>query len=286
MDNEKKKLTIVDIILFIIFLLLLALPGYLCYEVIVSRNTLNQENNDDTDDTDQDDNSNQTEDKVQETDISAGTEPHYEDIFQIIEGQTAYIAVPKDIDNNNPPSIVIYSHGSNTLVTTDISDSFIQDLEDYGNLYTTKNYIFAASNEHGENWGNTDSINDMYNLISWIKESYPTNNNIYLIGFSMGGLPTMRFVQKYSDNIQKVALLAPTTKSSDWNTSNISLLKDIDIKIWHGTSDVNIPISSSRTFISNMSKLGKDISLIELPGKTHFDLDAEYMSNILDFFQS
>lgn len=285
MENEKKKISIMDVILFIIFILLLAFPAYLCYQVIVAKN-----NNQQTEDTTQENLDTTSEDinvtGNTEDNSQVLTEPHYEEMFETISGQLAYIAIPTNIDTNNPPSIVIYSHGSNTLVTEDTTDSFTQDLQSYGNLFTTKNFIFAASNEHGENWGNADSVDDMYNLLQWIQNSYPASNNIYLIGFSMGGLPTIHFVEQYPENVKKIALLAPTTKSSEWNTSNISILDDIQIQIWHGTSDVNIPISSSRTFITNMKKLGKNITLVELQGKTHFDVDAEYMDDILSFFEA
>lgn len=281
MENNEKRINITDILLFIVFLLLLAFPGYLCYKVIIEHQKATPVSNT-KEDTTQVPDTNDTESNTQTSETPSG--PHYEEMFKTISGQEAYIAVPTNIDATNPPAIVLYSHGSNTLVTSDTTDPFVKDLQAYGVLFTGSNFIFAASNEHGENWGNTNSIDDMLNLEQWIQTKYTTSPKIYLIGFSMGGLPTMHFADKYPANITKIALLAPTTRTYEWNSTEVKKIESITIKIWHGTSDVNIPVSSSRNFVKYMKSLGKDITLVELQGKTHFDVDAEYMNDILEFF--
>jgi len=277
MEGTKKKISISDIVLFIVFLLLLALPVYLCYDILVAQKQNSTQ-------TEQQDTTPEAETPVEEEE-EVPTGPHYEEINQAIEGQTAYIVAPTNIDENNPPSIILYSHGSNTRVISDMLDPFMMDLQEYGIYFTQYNFIFAASNEHDENWGNAASIADMVNLQEWIAERYQTSGKIYLIGFSMGGLPTMHFVQKYPENIEKVALLAPTTRTYEWNQTEVNKIMNIDIKIWHGTSDVNIGIVNSREFVEYLGKLGKDVELVELTGKTHFDVDKEYMADILTFFQ-
>ncbi len=269
-----------DIILFIVFLLLLALPIYLCYDILVAQKQNNSQTQEGIDQTLEETTTTEEEEDV----VPEG--PHYEETNFAIEGQTAYIVAPTNIDENNPPSIILYSHGSNTRVISDMLDPFMMDLQEYGIYFTQHNFIFAASNEHDENWGNAASIADMVNLQEWIEEKYETSGKIYMIGFSMGGLPTMHFVQKYPENIEKVALLAPTTRTYEWNQTEVNKIMNIDIKIWHGTDDVNIGLFSSRTFVTSLSKLGKEIELVELEGKTHFDVDKEYMTDILTFFQA
>ncbi len=276
MESTRTKMRLSDIILFIVFLLLLALPVYLCYDILVAQ----KQNNTQTEQTD----TTPEEDIVEEEEIPTG--PHYEEINQAIEGQTAYIVAPTNIDENNPPSIILYSHGSNTRVISDMLDPFMMDLQEYGIYFTQYNFIFAASNAHDENWGNAASIADMVNLQTWIEERYETSDKIYMIGFSMGGLPTMHFVQKYPENIEKIALLAPTTRTYEWNQTEVNKIMNIDIKIWHGTNDVNIGIVNSRNFVQSLGKLGKKIELIEIEGKAHFDVDKEYMTDILTFFQA
>jgi hypothetical protein len=48
---------------------------------------------------------------------------------------------------------------------------------------------------------------------------------------------------------------------------------------------VNIGIVNSRNFVQYLAKLGKDIELVEIADKAHFDVDKEYMTDILTFFQ-
>ena len=61
--------------------------------------------------------------QIEEEPVEEG--PQYEEILTIIEGQQAYICVPTKIDENNPPVLVIYSHGSNTSVTDNMNDPFM-----------------------------------------------------------------------------------------------------------------------------------------------------------------
>ncbi len=275
MENTEKKTHISDLVLFIVFLLLLAFPAYLAYEVLVANNKPVAEN------TQQEETTTPLE---EEKTIPEG--PKYTEIVRDISGQTAYIAVPTNIDTSNPPTIIMYSHGSNTRVISDLYDPFMIDLQGYGKYFGEQNYIFAASNEHDENWGNAASVADMLTLQQWIQERYTTSTKVYLIGFSMGGLPTMHFTQKYPENVAKIALLAPTTRTYEWTRAQIDSIADIDIQIWHGTSDVNIGYVNSVEFVDYMENNGKVIPLISLEGKTHFDLDTEYMDQILQFFNA
>ncbi len=64
----------------------------------------------------------------------------------------------------------------------------------------------------------------------------------------------------------------------------VAKIEDIDIKIWHGTADVNVGYSLSTTFISTLESFGKEVELVTLEGKTHWDIHTEYMEDILEFF--
>lgn len=220
----------------------------------------------------------------EETEEEIPQGPLYEELLPVIGQQQAYVVVPTKIDSKNPPTLILYSHGSNTTVTQNMEDQFMKDLQQYGIFFTPHNYIFAASNQHGVNWGNSASIQDTLNLKEWVKENYGIQPKVYLIGFSMGGLPTMNFATTYPDIVEKIALLAPTTKSSTWDKARVEKIMDMDIKVWHGNKDVNVPYSGTVYFLSKIKGLGKDIELITLEGKTHFDIDTEYMGDILQFF--
>lgn len=279
--NVNDKINITDILQLIFFLALLAIPTYFAYKVLLPKE-LKVIENISTEEEEEVDETETVVEEIAEQDEVATSGKSYEEMFIEIGGQMAYIAVPTTIEV--PATIVVYSHGSNTRVTTDTEDSFIQDLQSYGEVFTTQNLIFAASNEHGENWGNTDSINDIVNLIAFIEDEYTVSDNIYMLGFSMGALPTMHYTQQHPKRVEKIALLAPTTRTYEWNSTNIEDVMDIDIKIWHGIADYNIAIGYSENFVNYMDNLGKDIEFLKLGGKTHFDVDAEYMDEVLEFF--
>ena len=272
-----------DVILILVFIVLLAIPAYLSYKLFFPLEFTKTENETQKESTEEIiDEKEEIETPEEEKPLPG---PHFEEMFEIIEGQMAYISIPTNIDPSNPPSIVIYNHGSNTRVTNNLDDLFIQDLQLYGERFTNENLIFAASNAHDENWGNTDSINDIQNMVFWIKERYTTSDDIYMIGFGMGALPTTHYLTTYPANVKKIALLAPTTRTYEWNINTINKVSDTEIKIWHGIDDVNIGIVYTDEFVNYMKNLGKDIELVRLEGKTHFDLDTEYMEEVLKFFQ-
>jgi len=271
MTSSKKKIGIKDIVLFILFLALLAIPIYFAYTVLLPKVEIF-------------DQPQETEEVEEIDDEEVYDGPPYLEVYETIEGQPAYIAVPAPIDPENPPRIILYSHGSNTEVSFDTDDEFMQDLQKYGIFFTENDYIFAASNQHGANWGNDESIQDNINLIAWIKERYDTQEKVNMIGYSMGGLPTMNFASDYPERVNKIALLAPTTNSNEWDAQRVAKIRDIEIKIWHGTADVNVGYSLSTTFVDRLQSFDKKVELVTLEGKTHWDIHTEYMEDILEFF--
>ncbi len=115
-------------------------------------------------------------------------------------------------------------------------------------------------------------------------QNYDIKPQIYMIGFSMGGLPTLNYASENNEMVSKVALLAPTTKISEWSLQRVNEVMGIDIKIWHGNADVNVPYGYTSNFVNKVKTWGKEIPLVTLEGKGHFDIDTEYMPDILEFF--
>lgn len=282
-ENSLKDV-LINILLVIVLVLLLILPGYLCYKLFIATpadsNTEPVVEKNDTEQT------GVFPEEVQEEESTPALGEHFVEYFPIIQEQQAYVIAPKVVSDREYSILVVYSHGSNTTVSQDMSDPFMQDLKEYGYLFTQYNYIFAASNQHGVNWGNEASLRDTSNLIDWVSQNYNIHPQINMIGFSMGGLPTMNFVTQNSESISKVALLAPTVRASEWSQARADELRDVEVKIWHGTKDVNVPYTNSVGFINRLKAYGKDIELVSLEGKTHFDIDTEYMNDVLVFFES
>lgn len=209
---------------------------------------------------------------------------HYFEKSPVIDGQQAYVAYPKRIKRDEPPTVILYSHGSITTITTDFSDDFMKDMRNYGDFFTQNGYIFAASAMHGENWGSQASVNDMNSVIKWIGDRYPMSGKVNLVAHSMGGLPTIKFAMQNPEKVNKMALLAPTSYPTTYKKADIQKLLPIEIKIWHGDKDVNVPWSISNQFVNVARNAGKTITFITLKGKTHWDVDTELKQEILEFY--
>ena len=209
---------------------------------------------------------------------------HFFEKLPVIEGQQAYIAYPLTYNKNYPPTLVIYSHGSNTTVTTNFKEDNMINMRAYGEFFTDNGYAFAASAQHGVNWGNQASVNDMNNLINWVKESYSINDKVNLLAHSMGGMPTLKFAMQNPEKTFRMALLAPSNSVETYKKADIEAITPVEIKIWHGDKDVNVPWSASNQLVAFAKKYGKEITFVTLKGKTHWDVDTELMPEILDFY--
>ncbi|WKZ30049.1 MAG: alpha/beta hydrolase [Candidatus Dojkabacteria bacterium] len=209
---------------------------------------------------------------------------HFFEKTPVIGGQQAYVAYPMRVNKYSPPQIIIYSHGSNTTVTTDFDDEFMQNMRGYGDFFTKEGYVFAASAMHGANWGNQASVDDMKKLADWISEQYSTQDKINLLAHSMGGLSTLKFGFQHSSIVNKIALLAPTSYANTYKQADFDKLTTIDVIIWHGDKDVNVPWSMSNQLVNRAKSLGKTITFHTLSGKGHWDVDTELKQEILDFY--
>jgi hypothetical protein len=289
MDKTRENTTAMDIFTVIATLLVIGLPVYGYFKLkpdrIFNLDKTSQEVDESTQDNEPTDDiaividDEEEEEVIEPLEITGYTEELVE-----IDGQWAYILAPEPLDPNFLPRLVIYNHGSITSVEEKLDEDFKANLLQYGEALTPDNYIFAVSNAHGVNWGSIDSINDNYKMYQYIQENYSIKDEIYMIGFSMGGLPTMNFATRYPGLVQKIALLAPTTRSSEWDQERVDKIEDIDIKIWHGTADVNVGYVYTQNFVNKLESLGKEVDFVTLEGKTHWDLDTELIYEIVQFF--
>lgn len=104
-----------------------------------------------------------------------------------ISGQAARISYINSLKATQPTKLVIYFHGAgdtqNEPFTEPESKYVIDEL-------LSKGYIVAASNAHGNNWGNQASQDDYLALYNYINGLYNISEVIY-IGHSMGGLSSL-----------------------------------------------------------------------------------------------
>lgn len=208
------------------------------------------------------------------------------EVFETIGGQLAFIAIDTKYQEKKNIPIVIYSHGSTYSVTSNPDNQLLKDLRLYADSFVKKGYIFAASNQHGDNWGNDLAIEDTRKLVEYIQTNFTSSKDIFLIGFSMGGLPTLNFAQKYPEGIVKIALLAPTSYATNWSSQKVKSIREIPVKIWHGDMDVNVPYSMTTALIARFKAHEKEVILETVSGMGHWDVDTEKIEDVLVFFNS
>lgn len=270
-QKEEKNPFYKKILPTIVLLILLGISGYFLYQKFFHKEEVPEI----------------TEQTEQEIVVLKPEEPiEIYEVFESIDGQLAYIAIDSKFSGKSDFPIVIYSHGSTYSVTNNPDNQLLKDLRVYADTFVKNGYIFAASNQHGDNWGNSAAIEDTRKLIEYIKLNFPASDKVYLIGFSMGGLPTMNFAAKYPEGIEKIALLAPTSYATTWNSARVESIKDIPIQIWHGNKDVNVPYSLTTSFIARLKAHDKEVNLITIDGKGHWDVDTELIPDILEYFKT
>lgn len=209
---------------------------------------------------------------------------HFFEQLVNIDTQDCYIASPIEVDLEDPPAIVIYSHGSNTTVIDNMDDQFMKDLRRYAETFTKGNYIFAASNQHGQNDGDPIATQDTIALYDYILDNYHTNEKVYLIGFSMGAQVTFNYALNDPQKVVAIALLAPADDPARFKVDMVRSMSDISMKIWHGDKDVNVQLFISEDLVKRFNSIGKKIDLQVLNGVDHWGVDVVLKDEILGFF--
>lgn len=275
MDDAKKDTTAMDIFTVVAILLIIGIPIYGYFKLkpdrIFNMNTQPPKVD------------NKLVEDIEEVEEPIVITGYTEELVEI-EGQWPYILAPELIDPENLPTLVIYNHGSDTVVEENLNEEFKQDLIAYGEKFTPQNYIFAVSNAQGFDLDTPQAVTDNYNMYEYIKEKYGIQEKVNMVGFGKGGLPTLNFISEYPELVSKVALIAPVTNITKWNQEMVERVKDIYIKIWHGTADVNVGYTYTKNFVTKVQGLEKSIELVTLGGKTHWNVEMESIDEVLQFF--
>lgn len=201
-------------------------------------------------------------------------EVSFEEKWVEVEGQDMIYFVPKNILPNQPLTLVIYSHGSTEKIgVSDNTNEVVAKLRNYAQNLTAQNFILAASSMHGENWGSSESIEDIGKVINFLGGEYSLSEKVDLWGFSMGGLPVMLYVEQNPSKVGKIALFAPSVDLDYWTAAKIEAIKNIPIKIWHGSIDQNVPYQSSQDFLQKLLAGGVQVEFKTMEGVGHFDLE-------------
>lgn len=221
--------------------------------------------------------------------INEGTTPkgytHFVEVYPKLSGEQGYVALPKEVDGEKLPILIMYYHGSTQRVTTNFNDQVMKNIRAYGAYFTERNMIFMASNQHGDNYGSKTAVEDSRALISWVEKKYKTSGVLELLGFSMGGMPALKHVILYPKEVTRIALLAPAQQVKTYTKQQIQYFRTVNLKVWHGTADVNVPYWVTEELKTYFDKYDTPIRIVTLKGITHWGVDTEYMKDIYEWFQ-
>ncbi len=215
----------------------------------------------------------------------AKEDANYFEGIENIQGQPMYYSYPLEIKKKDPPELIVYSHGQLQRIVENLDDEYMQKMKKYGEFFSKKGFAFSASNQHGDNWGQQEALNDIQNSIEWFEEeNLPIKDKVYMIGFSMGGRAAINYTILNPQKVKTVSLLAPTPRES-LSQEDVEKIKDIPIKIWHGTSDINIPFTTSELYVQNFQKHNKQVKLIPIENAQHYDVETSLMDDIFEFIE-
>ena len=219
----------------------------------------------------------------EEEEINKKEITEYVENITVIDNQPMYYAYPKD---TNSAKLIIYSHGQLQRITTNLDDPYMLTMRDYGKFFALHGFVFTASNQHDDNWGEKEALNDIKKSIEYIEslEEIEILPKKLLVGFSMGGRSAINYALENSNEVEKIALLAPSP-SPLISEKSVKNLINIPTKIWHGEDDINIPIAISQDYIKSFKTYDKEIEFSSVKETDHFELETSMFEEILEFFK-
>lgn len=105
-----------------------------------------------------------------------------------------------------------------------------------------------------------------------VTKRYSVNpNQIYVTGYSMGGLGTYGAISRYKD-----VFAAAVPISASWNTSVASTLDDVPVWAIHGSQDSDIPVEAARAMVETLQSLGREVYYTEYTTIGHAAWEPAY----------
>lgn len=118
-----------------------------------------------------------------------------------LSGQACSVYIPGS-DPGYPP--VLFTHQASGDQTF-IDGSFMRPIVDY---LTGRGFVCAASNLHGDNWGNDAAITDLENLLAHIDSNSNADvTRVYFVGLSMGMVTAASYLRNGTADVLAVASL-------------------------------------------------------------------------------
>lgn len=187
--------------------------------------------------------------------------------------------MPHDYNPKNKYPVILFLHGKGEIGTDnqDQLSGISKLFKDNGDLAASAFVICPQSYE----WWNFDfdkqyakgTLSSALRLLEMVESTYSCDpDRLYVTGLSMGGCATWDMLENYG---YKFAAGMPLCGFSDANKG--ALLKDIPIRIYHGTADTTVHYSSSQEMYDAIKNAGgQKVEFIRLEGVNHNAWDPTY----------
>lgn len=219
------------------------------------------------------------------------------EVFDAAAGDITLIATPKHPNGG----LVVYAHGSGGRADSIRGRRCGQLSADLMNA----GYVVAAADADGNAWGNPSSVQDYVNLIAQVEREQPITD-VYVIGESMGGLPSLQLLDRVP-NVRAWVGIFPVTDSRTimgvptlkagftaayvGDPQGVSLVSPVAVRntkvpmlIFASPDDRTVPKSQNAdAFAAAMRAKGADISVVSTRGD-HGDPSNFDSPRILGFF--
>ncbi len=203
------------------------------------------------------------------------------------EGYNFYISYPKNFENQKL-KVLVFNVGSLSVIPDSLTKELPYDVLWFNQTFARSKYIFVAGNFPGHS---TSTFSDkdfslLNRFLENLKTKFLTEKKINLLSYSAGAYFGNYYSCNYSENVEKIGLLAPGINFSSLSSKPIlSCFGDKKIKIWHGKLDQNISYLNTLDFVDFLAGREILVDLKILEDKDHFDKLATDFE-IINFFNS
>lgn len=168
-------------------------------------------------------------------------------------GYNFWVYTPTDYYYSlNDTPVIIFLHGQ-SLCGRDLNR-----VRRYGPLHAIVmgrqvDALVVVPQNPGGAWS-PKKIND---VLEWTKRNYACDSTrVYVIGMSLGGYGTLDFTAAYPDKVAAALAMCGGCSAKDRTP-----LGKVPLWIIHGTADRAVPISMSKSVVSDLQKSGNDSRL-------------------------
>jgi len=111
----------------------------------------------------------------------------------------------------------------------------------------------------------TDGLSNAVDVTRSLIEEHPIDDDrVYVTGSSNGAIGTFAAVANYPD-----VFAAGVAVNGIWTEKDATLFRDKKIAIYHGSEDLNFPISHMRSFIAAIEREGGEPKFVEMESVGH-----------------